>query len=188
MHGTLGVSELECDQFCGASATAWYALLIASGAERKACIFLRKRQYEPYWPRYRGEVKLNRHRRAIRYRSVIPGYLFLPIKPAPHWALFEDEAWYRGVIRDSKCEPVQIPELGRQGIEQIREIESALNASPIAAADGVPFKIGQKVRLVRLELTGTVMRIDKRRRVCVEAKLFGRDTRIMVAALEIEPI
>ena len=51
----------------------WAALLTTSGAERKATIWLKIRQFNPYWPRYKGTVKLNRHRREMRWRSVIAG-------------------------------------------------------------------------------------------------------------------
>lgn len=191
MHGTLEIGGLEVNDTEGfiGPAAAWYALLIESGKERKACIWMRRRQYEPYWPRYMSPTKLNRHRFAERWRSVIPGYLFLPIgERGANWSLLETAPGFRSFLRSGSGDLIKIPEFGRQGIEQIREIESALNLSIIAAADGVPFKVGQQVMLSKLEIPAIVLRIDRKRKICVEAKLFGRVVRINVPAAEIEAI
>ena len=168
--------------------TAWYAVLVASGLERKACIWLRRRQYAPYWPRYKGQVKLNRHRNAERWRSVIPGYLFLPVEDDPNWELLEDRMpGFGSVLRNGvRDRYALLPDKGREGIEQIRQIEAALNASPIAAADGMPFKVGQMVRVPRLSMDGKVVAIERGRKLIVELYFLGAKRPVPLPASEVE--
>jgi len=193
MHATLEenlVTERGLIDFSTSPAAPafWYAMLVASGLERKACIWLRRRQYEPYWPRYKGQVKLNRHRKAERWRSVIPGYLFLPVEMEPDWELFEDRMpGFSSVLRNGRRDALaKIPEAGREGIAQIRHIEAALNASPIAAADGLPFKVGQAVRVPRLSLDGRILAVEKGRKLIVELFFFGAKRPIPLPASEVE--
>ncbi|HZS57616.1 MAG TPA: transcription termination/antitermination NusG family protein [Bryobacteraceae bacterium] len=165
----------------------WYALLVESGRERRICIWLRRRQYEPYWPRYKGFVKLNRHRTEVRWRSVIPGYLFIPIPilQTINCDLIESAPGARRIMRNGE-NLVELPEDGRQGIERIKEIEAALNASAIAAAEGIPFKEGQKVRIRRVELDGKIKRIASKTKIVVEAQFFGavREWELPVSEIE----
>jgi len=81
---------------------------------------------------------------------------------------------------------VELPEDGRQGIERIKEIEAALNASAIAAAEGIPFKEGQKVRIRRVELDGKIKRIASKTKIVVEAQFFGavREWELPVSEIE----
>lgn len=170
MHGTLRQRDMGN---IGIDA-CWYALLVASGTERKACIWLRRRQYEPYWPRFMGQVRLNRHRRQMRWRSVIPGYLFLPIFTEANWPLIEEAPGVHGIMSNGEGGHIEIPEAGKDGIEQIRAIEAALNASPIAAADGVPFKAGQQIRLKLLDnIEGKIISVEKGRKLIVEVFFLG---------------
>ena len=76
-------------------------MLTTSGAERKACIWLKMRQFKPYWPRYKGTVKLNRHRRDTRWRSVIAGYVFVPLPEEGelNWQLAERTPGIRAIAR-----------------------------------------------------------------------------------------
>lgn len=191
MHGTVSTTEMQESDMSAvlSAAPCWYALMITAGMERKVCIWLRRRQYQPYWPRYKGPVKLNRHRTANRWRSVIPGYLFLPQPPFEmNWRLIEEDAPGGAGFLRSHGAIVKIPESGKQGIERICEIEAALNASPVAAADGIPFKVGQRVQISKLCLEGVVVRLDKKRKICVETSLFGRVTRITVSAADVEAV
>jgi transcription antitermination factor NusG len=175
MHGAIGTMELQdTSRPIMGAVRHWYALLVASGMERKVCIWLRRRQYEPYWPRYKGQVKLNRHRRAIQWRSVIPGYLFIPAPEhgSVNWSLVESAPGVHGFMC-SAGNIVSLPEIGKQGIEQIMAIETALNESAIAAVHGIPFKKGQLVFVKSLEIIGEIKRIDGRDRIMVEVPMFG---------------
>src|ERR1700685_2424563 len=174
MHGAIPITEHNdhiYDKPC-----KWYALLTESGTERKATIWLKRRQYHPYWPRYMGQVKLNRHRRGVRWRSVLPGYIFIPIptEREANWQLLEKTPGVRGVMRHPNYDFI---EFKLRDISDICRIELALNESPVAASEGIPFRVGQKVRIMSgiFENQQTcIMRIDKGRKLTVEVPLFGR--------------
>lgn len=191
MHGMTTAMQTEAeagDYVIAETARRWYGLLIVSGHERKACIWLRRRQYEPYWPRFMGMVKLNRHRRAKRWRSVIPGYLFLPTSEGANWELIKKAPGVHGVMSFGNGNYVEIPELGKDGIEKIREIAAALNASSVAAEQGIPFKKDQKAWLERLSQEVTILAIDSRNKIQVEAKMFGASMPIWVAVDDLEAV
>ena len=188
MHGAIGTMELQDTSrpVMGLSAN-WYALLVGTGLERKVCIWLRRRQYEPYWPRYKAPVKLNRHRRALRWRSVIPGYLFLPTPRFGeiNYKLIEGVPGVNGFLRNGNV-PIILPETGKQGIEKIIEIETALNESAVAAEFGIPFKKGQVVYVKSLEIVGEIKRIDGRDRIIVEVAMFGNKVPMSLSCAAIE--
>ena len=167
----------------------WYAILTETNKERLACIWLKRRQYAPYWPRYQGREKVNRRRFVARWRSVLPGYLFLPVVDEPNWAVLERMPGYRRIMRDGAGNVVTIPERGKQGIEQIREIEMACNSSAIAAEEGIPFREGQKCRLIKIpEVLGEVKRIISKHKIEIEIQMFGGLTLTQVPAAEIEAL
>ena len=193
MHG--GVAALKDEQFdIGALAAMladscrWAALLTTSGAERKACIWLKMRQFKPYWPRYKGTVKLNRHRRDTRWRSVIAGYVFVPLPEEGelNWQLAERTPGIRAIARPDNTHII----LNSSDINDIRRIEAALNASVIAADKGIPFKVGERVRfeIGGRELTGKIIHIDTRRQITVETQIFGRCARTALTADRIEAV
>lgn len=168
----------------------WFALLTDSGTERKATIWLKRRQFHPYWPRYMGPVKLNRHRRGVRWRSVLPGYVFLPIpiEKEANWQLIERTPGVRSVMRYASREFI---EFKTADIDSISRIEVALNESPIAASEGIPFRVGQQVRIVsgifENHITA-ILAIDKGRRISLEVPMFGSTTRIVLPAADIEAV
>lgn len=169
------------------NALRWYALLVVSGKEREVCIWLRRRQYQPYWPRYMGQVKLNRHRRAKRMCSVLPGYLFMPDTRAINWRNIEDDAPnVIGFMSSGSGDLITLPHEGKQGIEKIKEIESALQESSIAAAEGIPFKLGQKVWIEKLSCEGKILAIASRRQISVEVPMFGTRVTMWSDASDIE--
>ena len=169
----------------------WYALLTETGRERRAKKWLEIRQFAPYWPHYQGTVKLNRHRRGVRPRGVIPGYIFLPLNgEKPNWRLILRTPGVREVVRDrASYEPVCIS--GRE-MELLMNTEESLNQNTICASEGIPFKIGQIVRCsndLYSEFVGPIIAIDTRRRISVSLPLFGsKGVRVVVSADEIEPI
>lgn len=191
MHGALALKDTETTEFSGnqiAPAEKWCALLTESNAERKACFWLRLRQYQPYWPRYKGTRKLNRHRRIDGWRSVIAGYIFLPLSAGviPNWQLIEKTPGIRTIERPDGSKMF----LNDDDMANLRRIEEALNASVVAAAKGIPFKVGENVRftLGLRELVGTIIEIDKRGQITVETKLFERSVRMTIPASDIEAL
>lgn len=185
MHGVIQLNE-EQETFAPVSATGWYALLVQSGKERQVCIWLRRRQYEPYWPRFMGIVKLNRHRKAKRWCSVMPGYLFLPDIGAINWELVEGAQGVHGFMSSASGHLTVIPDKGKQGIEQIKAIESAMQESVVAAAQGIPFKVGQKVWIDRLSSEAVIKKIDSRRQIGLEILMFGSKVRMTAPVSELE--
>lgn len=170
----------------------WYALLVESGKERKASDWLEIRQFQPYWPRYKGTVKLNRHRRAMRLRSVIPGYLFLPLGHDANWRLIlSKEAKAKGIREVLRNGQADYARLNDGHIDSIRNIEIALNSSALCAVEGIPFKVGQFIRLIAgafSGIEGKIIQIDKGRRITLESFMFGRTTRMTVTASEIDSV
>ena len=169
----------------------WFALLTESGKERQGCIWLRRRKYEPYWPRYRGQVRLNRHRRAMRWRSVLPGYLFLPISLTmqANWELIEQMPGFRRVMRTGNG--TNYAELTEHDIGNIERIEMALQSSIIAQGELIPFSVGQTVRFTNANLwalQGRIKAIDGKRRIIVTVDFFNTKTDMTVPANEIEAV
>jgi transcription antitermination factor NusG len=169
---------------------SWYALLVLSGTESRCCVWLCKRQFKPYWPRYQAMTKLSRSRRDIRWRSVIPGYLFLPAVGELNWRLLRRyNPYIHGVLADAATDEwIKIPDKGENSIGRIREIEMALNSSPVAAAQGIPFRVGQRVHIENLGADATITRIDGARHITVETKMFERVIRVNLSVLEIESV
>jgi transcription antitermination factor NusG len=164
----------------------WFVLLTES--ERKAAVWLERNQYLPYWPKYSGQEKLARGRRRACLRSVIPGYIFLPLANGsdPDWKHVLGTPGVREVIRDGEHTPISI---GNYEIGRIRDIEAALNSSPLCAAEGIPFHVGQIVR-VRNDMLwswrGPIVHIDKGGKITIEADVFGRRSKVVLPVHEIE--
>lgn len=69
--------------------------------------------------------------------------------------------------------------------------EAAFNASVVAARDGIPFEVGQKVRFnkgILKDLFADIVRIDNGERIVVQSSLFGRATLVTVPPSEISAI
>jgi transcription antitermination factor NusG len=184
MHGALAVTEQIGQQSAReGQGLNWYVILMSTGLERRACIWMRLRGLQPYWPRYRVNWREFQVRHGIQWRSVLPGYLFLP-HPAD-CKLVEDAPGVRRFLRNGDGEPET---LGEHDINRIREIESALNDSIIAARDGIPFKVGQLVDVKKLEMRGKILRLDGRRRIIVEVFMFGRFVPTTLSVADIEAV
>ena len=188
MHGAL-MQELAIDYSISImpEPVCWRALLVESGTERKACGWLRDRQFKPYWARYRVEPTRIQERRHVRWKSVIPGYVFLPIpllRPIDS-DYFEHAPGIRGFMRNGSHNVVRFTE---EEIEQVRKIEEALRASLIAAVEGIPFRQGQKVRIIKPDLEARIKEITSKRKIVVEAMFLGAMREWQLAGSEIEAI
>lgn len=79
-----------------------------------------------------------------------------------------------------------------QHIADIQRIEAALTASEICAVQGIPFKVGQKVKPrddLFYQWEGKIVRIDNRRSLAVEVPgLFGATAIVMFAADQLEAV
>ena len=194
MHGALELTQ-EIDISIIDEPVRWRALDVQSGKERQACIWLRMRQFQPYWPRYRSENRIHANRKNIRWKSVIPGYVFLPIPsnivflpihPASAGSdFFRFAPGIRGFMRNGSG---NIVELRSADIDQIKDIEEALQSSIIAAEQGIPFKVGQKVRIVKPGIEAKIVEITSKRRIIVEAQFLGALRQWTLAGSEIEAI
>ena len=166
----------------------WYVLLTGSSVEWRTAERLERRGYAPYWPHFPGRVRHRGHHSRPVLRSVMPGYLLLNIAAgrAPDWPHIIDTVGVRDVLRYADHTPIL---MRAHEVETIRHIEEALNASPIAAASGIPFKVGDQVRLLA-ELyagwQGPILAMDKAGRITLEIALLGRHVRMIVPASAIE--
>lgn len=187
MHGMLDASQ---DAVSSVSGPPWFALLVEAGREGRATHWLTRQRYPVYWPKYRGVVKLNRHRRAMRYRSVIPGYVFLPHRSDRdlHWQFILKAPGVRSVLKNASADYAR---LSNDEIEAIRNIEAALNSSALCAAEGIPFKIGDMVQCTDSTLSdwrGPIIGIEKGRKIIMEIRLLGRAIRVTVPVSAIERV
>jgi transcription antitermination factor NusG len=184
MHGAIATAEQIGPQSAEEdSGLRYYVILMSTGLERRACIWMRLRGLDPYWARYRVIWREFQARHGIQWRSVLPGYLFLP-HPAD-CKLVEDAPGVRRFLRDNDGRPKTIDQYD---MDRIREIEAALNDSIIAARDGIPFKVGQLVYVKRLEQRGKILRLDGRRRIIIEVFMFGSFLPMTLSVADIESI
>ena len=181
MHGAIAVAEQIGPQT--AREGRWYVLLTTTGVERRTCIWMRLRGLEPYWARYRVNWREFQVRSGIQWRSVLPGYLFLP-HPAD-CKMVEDAPGVRRFLRNGDGKPKTLDE---HEIGQIREIEAALNDSIIAARDGIPFKVGQWVEVKRLEKRGKILRLDGRRRIIISVPEWFNGSPMTLSVADIEAV
>jgi transcription antitermination factor NusG len=188
MHGVFGANgelQVDIDQTIKED-NRWYAAEVWKGKELQGCIFLRNKKMRPYRPRYQHDAKLARHRAGVRWRSVLPGYLFIPVPTDKtiDCCLIEQAPGFLKILRTAEH---NLAELKVEEIAHIREIEEALNASPIAA--GIPFKVGQRVKIngkSNLRWEGPIVRIENKRRVVVEIFMLGRSVALTVPANKLE--
>lgn len=190
MHGTLAMTA-ETNPNVYQGLCDWIALLSQPNAEQKACRWLEIRQFKPYWPCYNGQVKLNRHRRAVKLRGAIPGYVFVPItrEQDKNWELLKRTPGIHGFMTNGEGGPKFLTPME---IGEVQRIEAALNSSEINAKEGIPFKVGQKVRPADdlfLQWEGKIVRIDSRRQIAVEVPgLFGSTPVVMFSADKLEAV
>jgi transcription antitermination factor NusG len=164
----------------------WYAVLVHPRTEIGVCKILRAQNEKPYWPRYRGPKHFRRPASGWVWRGVVPGYLFLPIEKGKPIDCGKIEACpgVRCFLRTAEGLAV----LTLADMQRIREMEEeALNGSPVAA--GIPFKVGQRVRIIgNPAWEGPITRIDNKRRIVVEILMFGRPTYLTVSANKLEAV
>jgi transcription antitermination factor NusG len=115
---------------------------------------------------YRGPQHFRRPASGWLWRGIIPGYLFLPMENGKPIDCAKIEACpgVRCFLRTAEGLAV----LTLADMQRIREMEEeALNGSPVAA--GIPFKVGQRVRIIgNPAWEGPITRIDNKRRIVVE--------------------
>ena len=96
-----------------------------------------------------------------------------------------------GVLTVMRTTEDHVAELTVEEIAHVREIEEALNVSPIAAVQGIPFKVGQRVRITGKNhpaWEGPIVRIENKRRVVVEIFMLGRTVCLTVSANKLEAV
>jgi transcription antitermination factor NusG len=80
-------------------------------------------------------------------------------------------------------------QISDRDITDIVRIEEALNASPISASLGIPFRVGQEVRITRgifLNHQTKILAIDGRRKISVEVPMFGSAVCVILPVEDIE--
>jgi transcription antitermination factor NusG len=220
MHGAIAVAEQIGPQSARkGQGLRWYVILMTTGLERRACIWMRLRGLQPYWPRFRVSWREFQVRSGVQWRGVLPGYMFLPCplnftqttisdaaaveistlkigdiipsggrKIVDFCQLVEKAPGVRRFVRNGNGELAEIPDKGKEGMEKIRDIEASLNANPIAARDGIPFKVGQVVDIKKLEKRGKILRLDGRRRIIIEVFMFNRFVTGTFSVADIEAV
>jgi transcription antitermination factor NusG len=184
MHGAIAVAEQDPGiGLYSPTGGRWSIILMTTGVERRACRWMRLRGLKPYWARYRVNWREFQVRSGVQWRSVLPGYIFLP------WPVdcrvVEDAPGVRRFLRNVDGAPETRDE---REIERIREIEAALNDSAVAARDGIPFKVSQEVYVKKLELRGKILRLDGRRRIIISVPDWFNGAPMTLAVADIESV
>jgi len=168
----------------------WCMVGVRPGKEPECCDSFRRQGLRCYWPNYYvfGYSKPRRAaRRGQPYRSVMPGYLFMPL-PATDLFWNVVERW-SGVAHPIRSYSGDLLALHNEDIQVIRKIEAGLN-TPVPRKSLHNFKTGDKVRFSDDLLTrwppGRVARLADDGRIAVEVDLMGRSVPFLVWPHQIE--
>jgi transcription antitermination factor NusG len=126
----------------------WCMLLVRPGMERDARDSFHRYGVRAYWPNYHSFLRSTlplRERRRRDYRSVIPGYLFVPALPTEtFWDIVERIPGVENVVRGFSGDLAMLKDAD---IDVIRSIEAGMN-TPIPGRTPHNFKTGDKVGFI----------------------------------------
>jgi transcription antitermination factor NusG len=168
----------------------WCMLIVTPGKEQDARDSFHRYGIQAYWPNYLGFTRWSsrpREPRRTDYRSVIPGYLFVPMLPAPTLRdVMERIVGVDNVVRNYSGD---LAVLRSADIEVIRQIEAGLK-TPKPGKSLHSFKTGDKVRFVDDTLNrwppGRVAGSINDGRISIEVEVMGRIVPFMVFPHQIE--
>lgn len=168
----------------------WFMLLVRPGKEQEARDSFRRYGLRAYWPNYHSTSHWSpqrRERRRTDYRSVIPGYLFVPALPSStFWNIIERNLGIVNVVRNYSGE---LAVLKNADIEVVRSIEASMN-TPVPGKSLHNFKTGDKVRFADDTLNrwppGRVAGSINDGRISIEVEVMGRIVPFMVFPHQIE--
>jgi transcription antitermination factor NusG len=168
----------------------WCMLIVQPGKEQDARNSFRRYGVRAYWPKYLGFTRWSsrpRERRRTDYRSVIPGYLFVPmLPPSTFWDVVERIVGVVNVVRNYSGD---LAVLRNADIEVIRQIEAGLN-TPKPSKSLHSLKTGEKVRfcddLLNRWPLGRVASSTNDGRISVEVEVMGRIVPFLVFPHQIE--
>lgn len=171
----------------------WHALLVEPNRETKAADWLMRVNVFAYLPTFTKQIRHGARQRSHRARlcAALPGMIFIPqeMTDIPRREEVFEYAHVHGFLSGVEGKPKVI---SKADIELIRLMEAKLNLPP--EAKGVLFKLGQRVSFVNSLFgwswgNGTVVEIASEHRIGIEVDhLFGRTTKVYVAASEIEAL
>jgi hypothetical protein len=126
----------------------WCMLQVTPGMERGARDGFHRYGVRAYWPNYHSFLRPTlplRERRRTDYRSVIPGYLFVPALPTE--MLWDFRLRIPGVRHAVLNFSGDVATLKEEDIDVIRSIEAGMN-TPIAGRTLHNLKAGDKVAFI----------------------------------------
>lgn len=172
----------------------WVALQARASKEQDAADWLKASRLFAYWPCYARDINAGGRtngyaRRRVRYRALIPGYIFVAAvkgcNPDPSLVVNQTPGII-GYMRDPSGFPLT---LGEEDIQRIRRIESDENTPPNPKT-AHKFKSGQKVRFSDRLLgnwpPGVVERLADDGRISIGVPLLGRIVSMLVFPHQIE--
>lgn len=170
----------------------WHALLVEAGHEIKSAEWLARVRVSAYVPIYAKQINLRGRAHGARLFAMLPGMLLVPCEmmDIPRRAEVFELCRVYGFVRTAGGHPAM---LTKADVEVIRRIESDLNRVPLEPeADWRKWKIGDQAKFKDATYAaffgyGTIFEIANEGRIGLEVvKLFGRKTRVYVAASGIE--
>jgi transcription antitermination factor NusG len=168
----------------------WCMLIVTPGKEQDARDSFHRYGIQAYWPNYLGPTRWSsrpREPRRTDHRSVIPGYLFVPMLPTPTLRdVMERIVGVDNVVRNYSGD---LAILRNTDIEVIRQIEAGLK-TPKPGKSLRSFKPGEKVRfcddLLNRWPLGRVASSTKDGRISVEVGVMERIVQFIVFPHQIE--
>ncbi len=166
------------------TASPWHIALTEPGSDRLATTALRNRGYLVYRP-----IEPRQVRGAVRWVSMLPGYLLVIDTPADNWR------WLRITpgIRTHRCllqSSGGYATLSDETIRLIRHMEQELATVQIDAPDDPRkgFAVGQSVGIVNNLIEGVINALDDRDKAVVKILLFGRESFVKIPYSELTAV
>ena len=126
----------------------WCMLMVTPGKERDARDSFHRYGVQAYWPNYHSFLRSAlplRERRRTDYRSVIPGYLFVPAPPTEMlWDISQRIPDVGNAVLNFSGDVFTLKE---EDVDVIRAIERGMN-TPVPGKSLHNFKTGDKVGFI----------------------------------------
>jgi transcriptional antiterminator RfaH len=160
----------------------WYVVRSLPNQERRAAEHLARQGFRPWLPQIRRTRRHARRLETVR-RPLFPGYLFVALDLAlQNWLPVLSTRGVRALVSGPDG-PVPLPEA------VARALRARLDADDVLIDTQRPFRPGQKVRVTAgpfAEIEGIFLAETGAQRVEILLRLLGRETRVTVAAADLE--
>lgn len=166
---------------------AWYVAITLQLSELTAEQNLRRQNFSPFLPRVR-ETRITRGREVTTIKPYIPGYIFVRFdREEDDWGRINSTRGVKGLLCNSPELPTRIREKQMDAILERCEGQYVV-AEEIDETLMSFFPVGSIVKVVEGPLAGQTgrVRLSYADRVNVLFRMFGRETRVEMAAAAVD--